>query len=194
MTLLGLFVISMICLWLSLFQMPGHSYSGPKPVLTTAEADLKNALQSEVHMLSETIGPRNYSNLENLEASKEYLTKKLEKYGYQVSRQHYSTGDGEIYTNLSVEKRGTNKPDEIIVIGGHYDSAFNAPGANDNGTGVAATLELAHLFASASPQRTLRFVMFTNEEPPFFWTDQMGSFVYAKVLKQEKKILWQCSV
>ena len=86
-----------------------------------------------------------------------------------------------------MEKKGTEYPDEIIVVGGHYDSAFNTPGANDNGTGTAATLVLADQFAQVSPKRTIRFVAFTNEEPPYFWTDSMGSLVYAKAMKQQGK-------
>jgi Zn-dependent M28 family amino/carboxypeptidase len=53
-------------------------------------------------------------------------------------------------------------------------------GANDNGSGVAAVLELARVFAEAKPARTLRLVAFVNEEPPFFKADEMGSRVYAR--------------
>jgi Zn-dependent M28 family amino/carboxypeptidase len=65
------------------------------------------------------------------------------------------------------------------VIGAHYDSVFGSPGANDNGTGVAATLALAQRFAGRKPEHTLRFVAFVNEEPPYFLSDEMGSFIYA---------------
>ncbi len=57
---------------------------------------------------------------------------------------------------------------------------FGCPGANDNSTGVSATLALARAFSGKKPSRTLRFVAFVNEEPPFFQTTQMGSMVYAK--------------
>jgi Zn-dependent M28 family amino/carboxypeptidase len=56
---------------------------------------------------------------------------------------------------------------------------LGAPGANDNGSGVAAMLALARRFAGKPAQHTLRFVAFVNEEPPYFLTGQMGSFVYA---------------
>jgi Zn-dependent M28 family amino/carboxypeptidase len=83
-------------------------------------------------------------------------------------------------------------------VGGHYDSVPDCPAANDNGTGVAAVLEIARLAASAGrpdpkpvgdgvgspftrrPERTLRLVAFVNEEPPFFHTELMGSLVYAR--------------
>jgi Zn-dependent M28 family amino/carboxypeptidase len=57
---------------------------------------------------------------------------------------------------------------------------MDCPGANDNGTGAASTLELARIFAQQNTNRTLRFVEFTNEEPPFFWESVMGSLVYAR--------------
>ena len=70
-----------------------------------------------------------------------------------------------------------------MVIGAHYDSVFGCPGANDNGSGVAALLALARRFAGKPTGQTLRFVAFVNEEPPYFQTEQMGSFVYASRCK-----------
>jgi Zn-dependent M28 family amino/carboxypeptidase len=58
------------------------------------------------------------------------------------------------------------------------------PAANDNGSGVAALLELARRFAEVEPACTVRFVAFANEEPPFFMTRQQGSMVYARAARQ----------
>jgi Zn-dependent M28 family amino/carboxypeptidase len=72
-----------------------------------------------------------------------------------------------------------------LVIGAHYDSYRTAPGANDNGTGVAATLELARLLERWQGERTrVRFVLFVNEEPPYYRTDDMGSLHYARLLSE----------
>ncbi len=89
--------------------------------------------------------------------------------------------------NLEVERKGTRRPQEIVIVGAHYDSAPGSPGADDNGSGVAALLALAARFARAGPGRTIRFVAFVNEEPPFFHTDQMGSLVYARELKSRRE-------
>ena len=70
--------------------------------------------------------------------------------------------------NLIVERPGTAP--EVVVIGAHYDTALLTPGADDNGSGVASALALAQVFAKSTPKNTLRFVFFTNEEPPFFNT------------------------
>ena len=75
--------------------------------------------------------------------------------------------------------RGRSTPSEIVIVGGHYDSVAGCPGANDNASGTAAVLALARLFATSAPARTLRFAAFTNEEPPHFQTDAMGSRVCA---------------
>src|SRR5262249_50691587 len=77
----------------------------------------------------------------------------------------------------------------IVVIGAHYDSVFGSPGANDNGTGVAATLALARRVAEKKTERRppfkkLRFVAFLNEGPPYFLSGEMGSLVYARRCKE----------
>jgi hypothetical protein len=89
------------------------------------------------------------------------------------------------FKNIELEIRGTTHPEEVIVIGAHYDSDSCEsggcyPAADDNASGVAAIIELARMFQDHPQERTLRFVAFTNEEEPFFHTDTMGSLVYAK--------------
>jgi Zn-dependent M28 family amino/carboxypeptidase len=75
---------------------------------------------------------------------------------------------------------------KTLVVGAHYDSYFHAPGANDNGTGVAGVLELARLLSDLRGRSALRIrlVLFVNEEPPYFKTEYMGSLVYARRLKE----------
>lgn len=81
---------------------------------------------------------------------------------------------------MPVESDRNSCANEIVVIGAHYDTVYDCPGADDNSSGAAALLELARLLRSAHPARTLRFVAFVNEEPPWFQTDDMGSLVYAQ--------------
>jgi Zn-dependent M28 family amino/carboxypeptidase len=80
---------------------------------------------------------------------------------------------------------GTSRAAEIVVVGAHYDSVEGTRGANDNGSGVAALLAAARAFAQRSdrPARTLRFVAFANEEPPYFQGSGMGSLVYARACR-----------
>ncbi|MGC4073129.1 MAG: M20/M25/M40 family metallo-hydrolase [Nibricoccus sp.] len=102
--------------------------------------------------------------------------------GYTVQRQEYPVG-GVVCANLVVERTGTKSPAEVVVIGAHYDSVPQTPGADDNASGVAALLALAEKWSKAAPERTVRFVAFTNEEPIYFQTELMGSRVYAKACK-----------
>ena len=103
--------------------------------------------------------------------------------GYKVNRQSYQAR-GEPCHNLEVEIPGKTRGGEIVVVGAHYDSVSGCVGANDNGSGVAAVLALARAWSGRESARTLRFVAFVNEEPPFFQTEQMGSLVYARHCRQ----------
>jgi Zn-dependent M28 family amino/carboxypeptidase len=184
LVILALIIIALLIFgWSLMVWMPGESYAGKLPPLSKTESELQTSLNRDVGMLSDKIGIRNYQGYQNLLAAKEYLAQELTTAGYSVKNLDYSI-ENKTYTNLEVEIPGTTLADEILVIGAHYDSPFTSPGANDNGTGAAAVLALAREFAHSKPMRTLRFVEFTNEEPPFFWTDNMGSMVYARQAKQ----------
>lgn len=159
--------------------MPSKSYSGPLPPLTESERVLEQQLRRHVVMLSEEIGARSVVAPEGLAAARGYIEAALGGFGYEVESQEF-TVEGVACANLEVELPGGAEADEIVVIGAHYDGYLLQPAANDNATGVAAVLELARLFAAKKPARTLRFVAFVNEEPPFFQTSDMGSHRYAK--------------
>jgi Zn-dependent M28 family amino/carboxypeptidase len=179
--------------------MPGEVHKGPLPPLTEGERALAEALEADVKTLATQIGERNVSRFryEELLAAENFLRKSLEEAGYKVERQKYQIRAiaGAKVANLIGEVPGGDKREEIVVIGAHYDSALGCPGANDNGSGTAATLALARAFAKKKPARTLRFVLFVNEEPPWFQTKDMGSVVYAKRCKErEEKIVAMLSL
>ncbi len=159
--------------------MPGKSYDGPLPEETAELQALSSELELYVTVLGSSFGARNVDRPDALQDTVVYLEETLQGFGYEVARQSFEV-DGVECHNLEVELKGTTRPEEIVVIGAHYDTAHDAPGANDNGSGVAATLALAREFADARPERTLRFVLFVNEEPPYFQTEDMGSLRYAR--------------
>ena len=68
------------------------------------------------------------------------------------------------FRNVYADLIGTTHPGEMIVVGAHLDAVVGSPGADDNGTGVAAVLELARRLQLDPPPRTVRFVLFTLEE------------------------------
>ena len=158
--------------------MPGTSDRGPLPALTADDTVLREALRQDVEELAGSIGERNLVRSRGLERAAGFLEASLASAGYAVRRHAYQV-DGKSVANLEAELVGSSRPDEIVIVGGHYDSVEGSPGANDNATGAAAVLALARAFAHRSPARTLRFLEFVNEEPPYFKTPAMGSVVYA---------------
>ena len=160
-------------------NMPGRSFSGALPPLPQSAADLEESLRADIEMLSVEIGQRNTLLPQKLDDASRYLESELLDAGYEVEHQTYKVR-GVACRNLIAERRGASRPDNVVIVGAHYDSAVGTPGANDNGSGTASLLALARRFASATPERTLRFVLFTNEEPPWFQTEAMGSWLYAK--------------
>ncbi len=159
--------------------MPGNSHSGGLPPLNADEISLRDRLEQHVTVLAGAIGERNIWRHDALETAASYIEEKLRELGYPVAAQAYSTR-GKIARNLETEIVGTLWPDEIILIGAHYDSVQGSPGANDNASSVAALLEIARRLAGTSPARTVRFVAFVNEEPPLFYSQEMGSRIYAR--------------
>ena len=159
------------------FRMPGRSYLGAAP---PPARDLVGELRHDVYALAGTIGERNLvTTPEAFAEAAVFIEDALRKAGYAPQRQTFEADDVPC-ANIEVEIRGAVNPNDIVIIGAHYDTVAGSPGADDNATGVAALLAIARRFASEQPARTVRFVAFANEEPPFFTTDRMGSWVYAK--------------
>jgi Zn-dependent M28 family amino/carboxypeptidase len=84
--------------------------------------------------------------------------------------------------NTVGEIRGSEKPDEFVVVGAHLDSWDLGQGTTDNGTGSCVVLETARILAKSGvqPKRTIRFVLFTGEEEGLF-----GSKAYVKAHKDD---------
>jgi hypothetical protein len=161
-----------------MMTMPGKSHKGQLPPLTKENQALSQRLKGDISALAETIGERNTVKHRQLQQSAEYITGRFRALGYTVREEPF-IADNKTVMNIEAELKGSRTPNEIVVVGAHYDSPPDSPGANDNASGVAALLELARHFKDAKPERTLRFVAFVNEEPPFFQTNRMGSRVYA---------------
>jgi Peptidase family M28 len=166
-------------LWWFGMRMPGKNVS-KAATLSAAEIVLRAELVADVQTLAGEIGERNMVHHPQLNAAADFIETSFSRAGLRTRRDTYEV-DGRACHNVEAEIRGAQP--EIVVIGAHYDSVFGSPGANDNGSGVAAMLALARRFAGRPAAQTLRFVAFVNEEPPFFQTEQMGSLVYASRCK-----------
>src|SRR6185436_10612146 len=124
-------------LWLysCMIPMPGKSHRGPLPPLTPAQGALAAALRRDVVELAEKIGERNVQKDAALKKAAEYVEAGLRVAGPVVRLSYLASGRS--CDNLEVEIRGASTPQEIVVVGAHYDSVLHSPGANDNASGVA---------------------------------------------------------
>lgn len=150
-------------------------------------------LKELTKQLSE-IGIKDYHHLSNLVKIEDLICGTINDMGYNIKSYPYFISEDEAYKipysygcndilfdNYEVTIQG--ETDEIICIGAHYDTVF-AGGANDNVSGVVGILYLLDYFNNHKPKHTLRFCFFVNEEPPFWNSLQMGSYVYAKMCRE----------
>jgi hypothetical protein len=177
-------------LWWFGMRMPGRNASAAA-ALAAEEVALREELRADVQTLAGQIGERNMARYPQLNAAADFIENSFARAGLKPRRDSYEL-QGLACHNIEAEIRGSSP--ETVLVGAHCDSVFGSPGANDNGSGVAALLALARRFtARASSAKataaagltslTLRFVAFVNEEPPYFQTPQMGSFIYASRCK-----------
>ena len=176
--LLSILPVLFLAVWFFTIRMPGDTFAGPLPPLRPDQEALRERLQRHVVRLAGDIGERGVAKPAGAVRAATYLETELTAMGYTVASQAYDA-HGQRWRNLEATLLGTAQPEEIVVVGGHYDTAEGAPGADDNGSGVAGTLELARRFAGKPAARTIRFVFFGTEEPPSFPTSAMGSRHYA---------------
>ncbi|MDB5214146.1 MAG: Peptidase [Myxococcaceae bacterium] len=164
--------------------MPGRSHHGPLEPMSARETDLEARLRSDVTALVGARGDRSQRSAGTLERAGAMIEASFRDDGLTVTRLPYSS-DGVTVSNLEAVLGGGARAREVVVIGAHYDTAAGGPGADDNASGVAALLAIARSLTASkyAPARTLRFVAFVNEEPPYFWNAEMGSLVYAKACK-----------
>ena len=174
---LGLAVPLLFLLWCT--SMPGESWREPLAPLDGHGRVLRSRVEGHVRALAEQIGERHTRRPQALADAAAYIRRQLEEQRLTVREQRFQAGGVEV-SNLEAELPGTSQPNEVVVVGAHYDTVPGTPGADDNATGVAALLELARLLRDRPHARTIRLVAFVNEEPPFFQDETMGSLVYAR--------------
>jgi hypothetical protein len=100
----------------------------------------------------------------------------------KINVQNRATAGAVESANVVGDIRGTEHPEQIVVVGGHLDSWDLASGSTDNGVGATATLGAAEAIMKSGhkPQRTIRFVLFTGEEEGL-----LGSIAYVKAHQSE---------
>jgi hypothetical protein len=144
----------------------------------------KKILHCAVDKLTSLSPSRNYENIDSLNKAADFIKSEFFKYGYSPVEQKYSVDRVE-YKNIIASYGPETAP--RYIVGAHYDVAGDQAGADDNASGIAGLLALAELFKIQSPKINFRidFVAYTLEEPPFFRTKNMGSFIHARSLHDE---------
>jgi Zn-dependent M28 family amino/carboxypeptidase len=151
-------------------------------------SEIRKGMESDIEYLQK-LGPRNSENektYNQLRHCEEWIRQRWESQGYVVKKHTFSMREKE-YSNLEIEIKGRTLPSEIIIISAQYDTLPDSPGANNNGSGIAILFQLSQLLRKHTPDRTLRLLNFVNEEDPFFGTEMMGSFHYAKSCRQREE-------
>ena len=143
-------------------------------------------LALEAHVRAIATRPHSLACPDDLESAARHIETELASYGLTSEPQIFEV-EGQSVRNIEVvfEPSETAPVAATLVVGAHYDSAVGTPGANDNGTGVAALLEIARALAT-TPQkltRRVRLVFFVNEELPYGKTEHMGALRHAERLK-----------
>ena len=173
--------------WYSL-AVPGRPHEGPLPSLTAEEQEVAGVLEQHVTAIASV--PHNVRHYDALERSARHIEETLRSLGYVTTPQVF-TSAGRAVRNIEATRepaRAASASAGTLVLGAHYDSFGDAPGANDNGTGTAAVLELARLLKDWQPKETrLRYVLLVNEEPPYYRTEDMGSLHYARLLAERRE-------
>jgi Zn-dependent M28 family amino/carboxypeptidase len=146
---------------------------------TNIDPKLVSNLSRHVDCLAGLIGPRHLGKPAAFAAAAGFVERELSAMDYDVTRQSYMAGGQEV-SNIVAELPGNRRRDEIVIVGAHYDTVETTPGADDNASAVAVMIEVARLMRQLRQARTIRFVGFACEEPPHYYTGEMGSQVYAR--------------
>ena len=183
----GVFLLSCLIL----LYVPGLCACATTPIpRSTAESPveelLKKRLEQDVAFLTELVPPRSAANVVSLNKAAEYIAQEFTKTGCRLEEQHFPVEYGTDYRNIICSFGPVEG--ERVIVGAHYDVCCNLPGADDNASGVAGILELARMVRREKPAlaRRLDLVAYTLEEPPYFATDNMGSYHHAKSLADGK--------
>lgn len=138
-----------------------------------------------LRFLAVDLGERTLRRYGNLQAAAEFIRGRFAAGGAPVRNEEYEV-EGRGVANIRAELPGIEYPEKIIVVGAHYDTIEDTPGVDDNASGIAGLLELYRLLSPFRFKRTIRFVAFTLEEPPYFSGDNMGSMVCARRARERE--------
>ncbi|PHR47038.1 MAG: peptidase M28 [Fluviicola sp.] len=137
------------------------------------------SIKDHLNKIINTEKPRNHRNIESLNYVADYIFNEFNRYADTVYYQPYMVGNKEYKNVICVFGKKNAK---TVVVGAHYDVCGDQDGADDNASGVVGLLELAKLLKGEKLKHRIEIVAYTLEEPPYFRTENMGSYIHAKSL------------
>lgn len=140
-------------------------------------------IKSHLTAITKTGKFRTYKNIDQLNKTADYIKTVFSQYSDSVFIQEYSV-NGQIYKNVICSFGTENK--KRVIVGAHYDVCDNQEGADDNASGVVGLLELSRMLKGQKLNQRIDLVAYSLEEPPYFRTEYMGSYIHAKSLVDNK--------
>ena len=171
-----------LCLGTFLFSIFFSASTWAAPNMTAAST---NNLKVYLEQIIGNDSYRNYKNIEELQRVSAWIKEQMRLFGIPCQYQNYSVnslGYRNVVCNLAAGHA------DKVIVGAHYDVFGEQQGADDNASGVAGVIETARIFAQQKSQlmQNIEFVFYTLQEPPFFKTEQMGSYIHAKSVQTQK--------
>ncbi|OTG75390.1 peptidase M28 [Acinetobacter sp. ANC 4169] len=161
-------------------------FSASTWALPSASPASTDNLQVYLEQIMGEQGNRHYKNIEELQRVSAWIKEQMRLFGIPCQYQNYSV-NGSGYRNVVCTLTAGHA--DKVIVGAHYDVFGETQGADDNASGVAGVIETARILAQQKSQlaHNVDFVFYTLAEPPFFKTEQMGSFVHAKSVQAQKE-------
>ncbi len=175
--------VFVFCLGAFMTQMPGERLRGNPPSLTDDQYTISGNLADHVGALSRDSGTRGLHNLGALSDACDYLHGQLRRAGYEPKDLPFDS-KGSSVNNIEVTILGSRRPDDVVVVGAHYDTEIKSPGANANASGCAAVIEIARAMGGRPCERTIRFVLFGTGSGEMAGDSRSGAAAYAREAKK----------
>lgn len=161
---------------------PNVADEGAPNAATVVDPLGPNALRSHVEFLTGLEPARSFGNPASLERAAQYVADAFEAAGGRVARQAFEVS-GSMYSNVRCFFGPEAGP--RLIVGAHYDSFGDLPGADDNASGTAVLIALASALKSVELTRPVELVAYALEEPPQYDTQNMGSARHAQLMVEE---------
>ena len=140
-------------------------------------------IKAHLTTITKTKQYRTYDLIDQLNKTADYIKSVFSLYSDSIFIQAYSV-NGQIYKNVICSFGTENK--RRIIVGAHYDVCDSQEGADDNASGIVGLLELSRLLKGRKINQRVDLVAYSLEEPPYFRTESMGSYIHAKSLVDNK--------